>query len=213
MESESYFFSKISDKVKIIFDVGAYNDSLYVYTGRGGREVHYFEPLEECLEQLKKLPNNNKKSFFNQFGLSDENNFFNFWTSTYSFIDRSIGTGEPIKCELRRGDDYCRENNIEKIDFLKIDVECMETKVFRGFGEYLNNVKIIQFEYGPGQKEVGDNLDKMLSYLEIYGFTGFNYMFFDECGKLTPIENRDDTWKWCNIVAYNSKYFDSEPWV
>ena len=88
----------------------------------------------------------------------------------------------------------------------------METKVFRGFGDYLNNVKIIQFEYGPGQKEVGDNLDIMLSYLEPYGFTGFNYMFFEDNGGLTPISDREDLWRWCNIVAYNKNYFNSEPW-
>ena len=90
---------------------------------------------------------------------------------------------------MRRADEYCESNNVKDIDFLKIDVECMETKVFRGFGDYLNNVKIIQFEYGPGQKEVGDNLDIMLSYLEPYGFTGFNYMFFEDNGGLTPISD------------------------
>lgn len=207
--SEINFFNRITDKVEVIFDVGAYSDSPYVQTGG---EVHYFEPLPEYLEQLKQLPNSNNKSFFNAFGLSDENTFFDFWVSTYSFVERPHSTDNPIKCELRRADEYCVSSDVNDIDFLKIDVECMETKVFRGFGDYLNNVKIIQFEYGPGQKEVGDNLDIMLSHLELYGFTGFNYMFFEDNGGLTPISDREDLWRWCNIVAYNKNYFNSEPW-
>ena len=209
LESEVNFFNKITDKVEVIFDVGSYNDSPYVQTGG---EVHYFEPYPQYLSELQQLPNNNQKSFFNCFGLSDENTFFDFWTSTYSFVERPHSTGEPVKCELLRGDEYCKENQIEEIDFLKIDVECMETKVFRGFGEYLNKVKIIQFEYGPGQKEVGDNLEIMLSYLEKYGFVDFRYMFFEDYGNLTPIEDRNDLWRWCNIVAYNKNFFNCAPY-
>lgn len=209
LESEVNFFNKITDKVEVIFDVGAYNDSPYVQTGG---EVHYFEPYPQYISELQQLPNNNEKSFFNCFGLSDDNTFFDFWPSTYSFVQRPHSTGNSVKCELRRGDEYCKKNKIEEIDFLKIDVECMETKVFRGFGDYLNKVKIIQFEYGPGQQEVGDNLDIMLSYLEKYGFVDFHYMFFEDYGNLTPITDRTDLWRWCNIVSYNKNFFSSSPW-
>lgn len=209
-ETEVSFFNSIRDKSNIIFDVGSYNDSIFV---QSDGEVHYFEPYPEYLTQLQQLPNNNQKSFFNCFGLSDENTFFDFWVNSYSFVERPHSTGAPVRCELRRGDEYCKENQIEEIDFLKIDVECMETKVFRGFGDYLNKVKIIQFEYGPGQQEVGDNLDIMLSYLEKYGFVDFQYMFFEDYGKLTPIVDRTDLWKWCNIAAYNKNYFNDAPWT
>ena len=209
LESEVNFFNRIVDKVEVIFDVGAYNDSPYVqFSG----EVHYFEPYSQYLLELQQLPNSNEKTFFNCFGLSDDNTFFDFWVSTYSFVERPHSTGDPVKCELKRADEYCKKYQIEEIDFLKIDVECMETKVFRGFGDYLNKVKIIQFEYGPGQKEVGDNLDIMLSYLEEYGFVDFHYMFLEDHGILTPIKDRTDLWRWCNIVAYNKNYFNSSPW-
>jgi len=101
--------------------------------------------------------------------------------------------------------------NVEIIDLLKIDVECLESNVFRGFGDKLNNVKIIQFEYGSGQSEVGDNLKDMVEYLKSYGFVDFSYMFPEEV-ELIPIVDLTDTWRWCNIVAYNSKYFSECPW-
>lgn len=208
-QAESNFFNSIKNKCHIIFDVGAYIDSIFTSSNS---EVHYFEPYSPYMEELKKIPNNNKKSFFNNFGLSDETSTFDFWINSYSFVKRPHSTGSSVKCNLKRGDDYCKNNNIMEIDFLKIDVECMETKVFKGFGDYLNIVKIIQFEYGPGQKEVGDNLNMMLSYLEQYNFIDFNYMFFEDNEYLTPITDRNDMWRWCNIVAYNKKYFSIAPW-
>lgn len=172
-ETEVSFFNSIRDKSNIIFDVGSYNDSIFV---QSDGEVHYFEPYPEYLTQLQQLPNNNQKSFFNCFGLSDENTFFDFWVNSYSFVERPHSTGAPVRCELRRGDEYCKENQIEEIDFLKIDVECMETKVFRGFVD-------------------------------------FQYMFFEDYEKLTPIVDRTDLWKWCNIAAYNKNYFNDAPWT
>ena len=49
-----------------------------------------------------------------------------------------------------RGDDFCCENGIEHIDFLKMDVEGAEFKVLAGLDRMLSDqrVDIIQFEYG-----------------------------------------------------------------
>jgi hypothetical protein len=103
---EEVFFNKIKDKINVVFDVGTYKDSLYVkYSG----EVHYFEPYKEYIEELKKLPNNNKLSVFNNFGLGDESSFFDFWVNGYSFVKRPHSTGSPVKCEIQRGDEYCKK--------------------------------------------------------------------------------------------------------
>jgi hypothetical protein len=50
----------------------------------------------------------------------------------------------------RRGDDYAREAGIERIDFLKIDVEGMEERVLRGFSGMFDRqaIDVVQFEYG-----------------------------------------------------------------
>jgi hypothetical protein len=47
----------IKDNINIIFDVGANKESLFIdFEG----EVHYFEPLNEFIEELKKIKNMNK---------------------------------------------------------------------------------------------------------------------------------------------------------
>jgi FkbM family methyltransferase len=47
-------------------------------------------------------------------------------------------------------DRYCRERNIDHVDFLKMDVEGAEHRVLKGFKDYLASGKVycIQFEYG-----------------------------------------------------------------
>ena len=207
-DSEKNFFDKISKNISIMFDVGSCDESIYMqFNGI----VHYFDPYQLYIDNLKKQPNNNSESFFNAVGLSDTENTIKFYPKSYSLVKRGHSGEECVDSIVIRGDKYMLENNIDKIDFLKIDVECMETFVFRGFGQRLNDVKIIQFEYGMGQAEVGDNLNIMLTELEKYGFNNFYYMYH-ESTELIPIISREDNWKWCNIVSYNSKYFNSVPW-
>jgi FkbM family methyltransferase len=47
-------------------------------------------------------------------------------------------------------DQYCDENNIDSVDFVKIDVEGAEHRVLKGFDARIRaqNVRCIQFEYG-----------------------------------------------------------------
>jgi FkbM family methyltransferase len=49
-----------------------------------------------------------------------------------------------------RGDDFCRDNRIERVDFLKVDTEGHEVAVLAGFAHMLGEQRItwIQFEYG-----------------------------------------------------------------
>ena len=57
---------------------------------------------------------------------------------------------EKVTITTRTLDSFCREKNIEHIDFLKIDVEGHEVAVLRGFRESLaaGRAKLIQMEYG-----------------------------------------------------------------
>lgn len=60
---------------------------------------------------------------------------------------------KEIEVEIKTLDQYCQENNIEEIDFIKIDVEGFEMNVFEGAKNLLLNNKIhaIQFEFGSQQ--------------------------------------------------------------
>ena len=73
---ENKFFMDIKDNIDVIFDVGCRTDSEYInFEG----EVHYFDPVEESIEKLKEQTNLNKNSYFNNFGLGDENGEFYYY--------------------------------------------------------------------------------------------------------------------------------------
>lgn len=56
-------------------------------------------------------------------------------------------TGE-MNCELTTGEKYALANDLNHVDFLKIDVEGMDYRVLQGFGRSLKNIDVIQFEFG-----------------------------------------------------------------
>jgi len=58
---EHKFFMDIKNNITSIFDVGCRSDTEFInFTG----EVHYFDPVNEFIEQLKTQKNLNKTSYF-----------------------------------------------------------------------------------------------------------------------------------------------------
>lgn len=199
---EKIFYEKHKDQFKVIWDVGCRSDSLFTsFTG----QVHYFEPCSSHLDLLVSQNNIlNAQSFFNPFGLSDENQFLSYYPTYQSFFDRVSSCGRSddenkITLEVRRADEYIRKNNIQEIDFLKIDTEGYEFKVLKGFGETLSIVKMIQFEYGGTFLDNKTRLRDVIHYLENFGFTGFSYL----CPQGTILlPDKEDHYQYCNIVCW-----------
>jgi FkbM family methyltransferase len=54
------------------------------------------------------------------------------------------------RARVTTGDRFCAEQGVDRIDFLKIDVEGLESRVLSGFRAMLGDgrVRVIQFEYG-----------------------------------------------------------------
>lgn len=197
---EVSFLNKIKEDCSIVFDVGCRNDSLFRDITC---EVHYFDPNKKFINQLRKIENKNSKSFFNNFGLSDKECELNYFSEYQSFIDRSktIQIDSSIEIfKIKTAKSYLDTHNINKIDFLKIDTEGFEFNVIKGFGEKLNIVQIIQFEYGGTFRDAGISLIEIINYLKEIGFNNFSYL--NENGTET-IENFEDHYQYCNIVCYN----------
>lgn len=69
--------------------------------------------------------------------------------STFTEYPHS-GTRQVIDCAVTTGDAFVREQGIDRVDFLKMDVEGAEHLVLAGLGESLSarRVRFVQFEYG-----------------------------------------------------------------
>jgi len=199
---EQQFFKYISDKINIIFDVGCYQDSEYIdFKGT----VHYFDPVPQNIEELKKKETKNVHSYYNNFGLGNANKELYYYPRYGSFFDRIYSCKisddkNKILLHIKKAKDYIIEKNIKTIDFVKIDTEGFELDVLQGFEELLVNVKIIQFEYGGTFIDNKIKLIDVIKYLEEKGFHKFSYLTRT---KPIPILNFDDHYQYCNIVCIN----------
>ena len=199
---EEKFFLNIKDNINVIFDVGCRSDSEFIYFSG---EVHYFDPVNEFIEQLKTKTILNKSSYFNNFGLGEENTQLYYYPNYQSFYDRINSChvsddSNKFLLYIKKGKDYVINNNIKNIDFLKIDTEGYELNVLLGFEDFLENIKIIQFEYGGTFLDNNKKLIDVINYLEEKGFFKFSYL--TNSGPVL-ITNFDDHYQYCNIVCIN----------
>lgn len=144
---------------KIIFDGGANvgDYSLLASEYCKNAKVYSFEPVESTYELLKNNISANKNINPVNSGLYSENvkkeiKIYNSHThsSLYEIkgIDYAVQKTEII--ELVTGDSFMEHNSIDKIDFIKLDVEGAELDAIKGFEKSLvnNKIRMIQFEYG-----------------------------------------------------------------
>jgi len=114
-------------------------------------------------------------------------------------------------------DIYCRTQGIDRIKFLKVDVEGHELAVLRGAQDMLRkcNIDFIQFEYG------GSWIDSRTLLLDMYDLmSSFGYVI----GKILPAgiefydvyDQRIETFQMANFLAcrrdYANRFNRIEPW-
>ena len=168
---------------KIIFDVGANVGewSILVSNLYPKCMIYSFEIVPSTFKNLviktELMPN----IIPNNIGLSDE---VGKVTMNLSKVDSTVATAcriegmkfhddfynSRVECDVSTGSQYLIENSIENIDFLKVDVEGMDLKVLKGFGDKLQSVKAIQFEYGIFNIASHDLLSDFFVFLESHGF-------------------------------------------
>ncbi len=163
----------------IVFDVGAHLGewAQLVLKFNPKVELHCFEPSAPTFKKLssRSFPTN---VICNHFGLSSSNreaelkifsetNGMNSLYQREGIQDRGFLPQKKVETVLLRTlDDYCHEKNIQKIDYLKLDVEGHELEVLRGSEKMLkeNRIGIIQFEYG------GCNIDSRVLLKDLFDF-------------------------------------------
>ena len=110
-------------------------------------------------------------------------------------------SSNKISLLVKKGKDYMINNNINHIDFLKIDTEGYELNVLKGFEEYISYIDIIQFEYGGTFLDNNTKLIDVFNYLKQYNFNNFSYLTSEGLSLLTDY---NDHYQYCNIVCFNN---------
>lgn len=180
---------------EVIFDIGA-NTGVYSLLAKSSNpksKVYAFEPIKRIYEKLvfnKKL--NNYDIFCHQTAISNIDGKSIIYdhetehTTTASLKKQSIGENKssviPTEIELKKLDSFIKENNIKKIDLLKIDVETFEVEVLEGFKENLKKFKpTILIEIL--NNKIAKGIENVISELN------YEYYNIDERGSIKKVEN------------------------
>jgi len=181
---------KLLSKKSIVFDVGAnigeWTDSILKLLPEIG--IHSFEPDPSVCEKLySKFKENKNVRIFNgalsngvgqaEFHVYPSDRMSSLFQRDLSSMGIS-GEQKSIFVRMNTLDNYCEDNGITHIHFLKIDVEGAENNVLRGAKTFLGNsrVDIIQFEYGGTYKDSGETLKNSYDMLRGYGYEVFKIL-------------------------------------
>jgi FkbM family methyltransferase len=167
----------------IFIDIGAHKG---IYTQEVRKKVHkiechLFEPSSTNVEILNQKFLNLDKVFINNFALSNKKTNATLFSNTPgsgigSLTKRRLDHFKRLESRgydwemnfkeqvsLIRFDEYWKDKD-QLIDYVKIDVEGHELDVLEGFGDLINKIKLIQFEFG------GCNIDTRTYFQDFWYF-------------------------------------------
>ena len=164
----------------ILFDVGANQGEFtkHIVEAWGGMsyQVFAFEPSKKTFEMLQQaIPVSPFVHLYN-IGFGEEPGTMELFydregsglASVYprDLSHRKIDFTEHETIELTTLDIFCRQNYIDSIDYLKMDVEGHELAVLKGAHRMFQDrkIKIVQFEFG------GCNIDSRTFFRDYYNF-------------------------------------------
>lgn len=139
----------------VFFDVGANIGwySLNVAMKDSTIKVYAFEPIPDTYQLLKKnvMLNNVKNINLFNIGFSDKNESLTFYCAPFSSASASARNitehpeSKQIISQAEKMDDFFTKYDLEKLDFVKCDVEGAELLVYRGGLETLKKYHPIVF--------------------------------------------------------------------
>lgn len=154
---EVWIQKRFGGKFDTIFDVGSNIGewSKMVRSFHPNAKIHTFEIVPDTYQRMLRNIQIDENMIPNSFGLLDESGPVmmkhkpSYDALSTIVTDLRLDDSIPITGLAFTGDDYVESRRIDKIDFLKVDTEGAEGKVFKGFEKTFKDgkVKIIQFEY------------------------------------------------------------------
>ena len=163
----------ILDKIEapVIFDIGANIGNHAISISTDCKRIYAFEPDAGIMSILMKNIHANRINNIvaNEMGLSDSTRHSDFYVN----MDGNIGasTLDPdargrkfkrTRVSLTTGDSYVKDNAIDRIDLLKIDVEGHEIQVLSGFEKTLDKYKPIILMEWSAAKTISESKNSRL---------------------------------------------------
>ena len=207
-------------QMETVFDVGANKGEWTVQARRlfgAGTQIFAFEPVPEThaflTKQLGALPASGR-TYAIHLALGDTDGTATMHVSGHLAGSNSIfqrhGThvqsARTEQVPLQRGDSFCRERAIRRINLLKIDTEGNEMAVLHGFDAMLAKqaIDVIQFEYGGTWIDARAYLGDSFAYLQPRGYRlgkiyPANLAFYDN------YDQRMDNFAYSNWIAVRSE--------
>ena len=173
---------------KVIFDIGAYKGdwTKMCFKICPKSKFYLFEPQDYLRKYLNSFQNKNIVYENILFGDQDnkEVKFYQFRTSSQVL---KFGENIPsVKKRTRSLDNYIKENKIESIDILKIDVQGYELNVLKGAISSLGMIEILIIEVSFLEiYEKSPLASRIIKFLDENNFQIFDIVDF----KYRPLDN------------------------
>lgn len=161
--------------------IGEWSAAVLEHT-KNNCNLYSFEPVPQFFEQLKDKVTDCSKCHNIAIGKTvcetDMNYYYVESEGCSSLFERKVLNSIPVKkisIKVVNLDTFCKENAIDHIDFLKIDIEGCEWDAIQGADNLISaqKIKMIQFEYGGTYEDANITLQEIFKY-----FTAKNYSIF-----------------------------------
>jgi len=196
----------------VVFDVGAnagqYTEMILSSLGKRTK-VYCFEPNEATFSVLKSNHGAKESVLCYNIGLSDKeeslvlysNGEISDMASLYHrHLDHANIIMKPIsQIPLTTLDLFCKREKVERIDFLKMDVEGHELSVLKGAAQMISSGRIafMQFEFGDC------NVDSRTFFRDFFEFLAPHYKIFRILHRgLWPIDSYDEAYEIFKVTNY-----------
>lgn len=214
---EWHFIRRNIGKFHTVFDVGANRGdwTRLVFEAASARNIaspniHAFEPVRSTFALLERAAFPANVHLCNM-GLGNEArersmHIIEEGSGGNSFYARDV-EGFRVKnveqVRVETVDGYCRKNHIQKIDFMKVDVEGHEMEVLKGARSMLGRgaIDAVQFEYGGTWIDARMYLKDLFAFFEEFPEYKIYKLFPGEARPIPRYDQQLDDFQYANFLA------------
>ncbi len=209
---------------QVVFDVGAYigDWTKEVAKTASNLEIHLFEPnpnaYQNLLQNFNHISTPQTKLIPQNMGVSCQEGVKTFYrygslpvlSTLYRRVaveEQGLQSPEAFTILTTTLDQYCKRQDIKRINYLKIDVEGGELDVLFGAEELLKAGRIdyIQFEYGGTYLDANITLKQVFEYLQQFRYSIFKIKP-NQLEHIPEFTSEHETFAFSNFLAINERF-------